>query len=298
MNYIARQVISLIKALRKELQKHQRNLHHDLAHLSGDLKNLQNSVETHRQTETKSSETQPSIAVTEPSTQVPISVQTYAQRSKKEGTWRVAKSILEVIVGLAVIGYTAISYETWQEQIGATNFSAMQTELSRKGLSEVTKNFRLDQRPWIGVVSIDESVPSTISEPITIKIRLINSGKTPSFDTRASWETNCAPITKIVKPIYTERNAKGRSTVMPGQDLWLQMEDKAICSPEDIALFRSGKATLYTMGTIWYRDEFRQAHRTDFCYYVRLANGEVEKLQTSHAAISYPNACRHYNHAN
>ncbi|MGC2161221.1 MAG: hypothetical protein WA634_04875 [Silvibacterium sp.] len=299
MDYVTRQFINLAKKLRKELRTYQNTLHHDLTCLSDGLKDLKNTVNTHQQADAKSTEIEPPISVTELRTQVPISVQTHAKRSKIEGGWRVAKGFLEVIVAVAVIGYTWVSYENWQEQIDATNFVARQTELGRKGLNETVKNFRMDQRPWIGMVSIDETVPAIPSEAITVKVRLTNSGKTPGLDTHVSWETDCEPIEKRVKPSYTERTAKEYTTVMPGQDLWLTNEDKAICSPENRALIQEGRATIYAMGTIWYHDEFHQPHTTDFCTYIDFSKGTLEKLRSAHGVVTgaVNRPCRHYNHA-
>jgi hypothetical protein len=302
MDYVTRQFINLTKKFRKELRKYQQTLHVDLARLSNGLKDLKNSAEAHQQTNTKSSETQPLVTITELRTQVPISVQAYTEHTKKGSRWRKAKGVLEVAVGIAVIVYSVISYQIWQEQIDATNFGARQAESARKGLNETTKNFRLDQRPWVGVVSIDGNVPSPADEPITIKIKVINSGKTPSFDTHAAWESACNPLGKTVKPTYTERIAKGHATLMPGQDMWLENEDKAICTPENTLLFKKGKATIYVMGTIWYKDEFHQLHRTDFCAYSGFDNGELEILQAPpqfppKTATGHFNFCSYHNNA-
>lgn len=298
MDYVTRQFIFLAKKFRKELRKGQESLHRDLTRLSDRLKNLKDAVSQQRQSDNKGNDT-PAVTVTELRTQVPIRVDTKTKKSKPEWVWAVIKGTLEIVTVIAVLVYTAVSYGNWQEQIDATNFAGIQAKKSRQALNETIKNFRLDQRPWIGVESYDLNATDG---PINVAIKFTNSGKTPAFHAAIAFETSCLPLGKPEpSPSYTRRDAKSRSIVMPSGVLWGKMEDSAICNAENTALLKLGKATIYVLATVWYDDEFRQPHHTDVCAYTDIPKGELDKLKPpikpGTVFNGYPTACRHHNDA-
>src|SRR5712692_7444293 len=182
MDFLAQQFIANANRLRnrlRELSAKVDALEGTLSNLTDRLKDVKDAIDRHQEAETKSREIHPPTAVTELRTQVPISVQTYAQRSTKERVWGKIKGTLEVAVGIAVILYTGISYKTWQQTIDATNFTARQIKLSRQGLNETVKNFKIEERPYVAITQ-------AIQQPLTIGTNAIdftieNSGKTPAL---------------------------------------------------------------------------------------------------------------------
>jgi hypothetical protein len=136
--YLMRRIIDLVNKL------HER----DLSYFSNRLQKNKYAVDEQEQASTEGQHTPP-VTIADLRTHVPIRVQTKAEQSRIYRVWRFFKGLFEVIVGVAVVGYTIVSFENWQEQIDATNQLARQTKISRQGLNQTIKNFRTDERAWL-----------------------------------------------------------------------------------------------------------------------------------------------------
>src|ERR1700674_1179925 len=122
------------------------------ADLTNSLNDFKDAVNTHWQADEKRSQTKP-VTVTDLRSDVPIRVQTEPKRSQPEKVWRYIIGALEAAAFLAIILYTIVTYQQWQETIDATNLSARQIELSRKGLNETTKYFRIEHRALMKITA-------------------------------------------------------------------------------------------------------------------------------------------------
>jgi hypothetical protein len=181
MDYVSRQFVVLAKKFRKELRKTNESLHRDLVRLSDRLKNLIETTKAKGEPQDKRDQAI-TVAVTEFRTHIPISIEKNVSKTGPERIWAIVKGAFEIGVAVAVIAYTGISFENWQEQIAATNFAGIQTKKAREALNETTKNFQLDQRPWVGVS--DNRIEQWGKEKdYVIEILIVNSGKSPALET-------------------------------------------------------------------------------------------------------------------
>jgi hypothetical protein len=257
MDYVTRQFINLAKKLRDDVRKSFSSLHNDLSRLSDGLKNLKDAVGTERQSYEKQRTIDHRITIADLQTQVPIRVQTEAKRSKIARVWGFAKGALEIAGILAAVIYAWVAYHQWQETIDATNFTARQTELSRKGLNETVKNFRVGERAYIFVVGIDPSVPLKEGEN-TLILTMRNMGRTPG---RKLLVLSTAFIdgkaVLATKPIETSHGTIGD-----------QPETGAMGLTLNTATARGiidGPIRLEIRGKIKYSDIFADSHVTEFC---------------------------------
>jgi hypothetical protein len=283
MDYVTRQFIALAKKLQGELTR-----------LSDNLQNLKDAIQSHQKAEEKRRET-PVITVAELSTKVPVQVQTEPKRGKPEKVWRFIIGTLEAAAFLAIIGYTFLSYQQWRELISAGNAAHKQADFARKTFIETHENFRLDQRPWLGVLEMDTTIPNR--QAMKVKLKFLNSGKTPALNQHLGWQADCFPLGHKPKIKYTEDIKDRGAIILPNQPFWAVSDEAPLCSEENFELFKQGKASLSVLGTIWYKDEFSLPHSTDFCLYLLLSRSEAKKGPTEEKDIE-PQVCDYHNSAN
>jgi hypothetical protein len=293
MDYVTRQFIVLAKKLRADFRKLTESLHHDLAHLSDGLKNLKETISTQGKPDEKGDESDP-IFVTHLRTDVPISVEDKTKRTIPEWIWAVFKGTCEIAGIFAVLFYTWVSYGNWQEQIDATNFTARQAELSRKSANESTKQFRTDERAWLGVQSYVCKDCKEIYEPRKDQFSplqeivsgevtgtLVNSGKTPALRVRIRvWTTSGYKKDPI--PAWRELDRPVNLPKLPKEaKAMLDQEESAetVVAPNASNNWSTGKTAngrldtipsetrvSYVIGRITYYDIFLQKqHATTFC---------------------------------
>jgi len=258
MDYVTRQFIFLAKKLRKELREAKESLHRDLMRLSDRLKDIKDTVSAQRQTGKEINQTDPSISISDFRTNLPIPIQNKAKKTIPEWAWVTFKGTLEIVGIMAVVIYTGVAYEQLQASIDATNFSARQTELSRKGLNETVKNFRLDERPYVTVSSVVFDSALEPERGIGLSIIADNSGHTPALKVRFSGAA------------YLDGN------MVEGQSMRLKAESVILSghsttahyivqfSEPDLAHVKSG-TSFKIQGTIQYSDIFNESHPSTYC---------------------------------
>lgn len=282
MDYVTRQLVVLTKKLREEVRNYQETLHRDLMRLSDGFNNLKDSVDSHNQTEAERNEIKPTVAISNLRTDVPIGVNTYAQRSTKEKIWGLTKGILEVAVAIAVVGYTVISFETWEETADAVNFSARQAELSRKSFNEGTKNFRADQRSWVGAKGYYFPLKIEPHMHLNAHYLQINAGKSPALEVRnrVGFGVMTVKLTEQIADAELRKASPGnRYTLFPQQELSSAGDAFVTINKGWLEQIRVKKAWLYYFGDVRYRDEFGSAHRTTFCSIWNADSGQFEYCQ-------------------
>lgn len=281
MDYATRQLLVLAQKLRDEI----RSLRMSASHLSDSLENFTKALHEDRQSREKTSQTQPSISISDFRANQPIRIQadTYS-RDKKSG-WRYIKRALYIIGIFAGVGYTLLTWNIWLEQISATNAGAKQAEYSRKSLNETIKQTRREYRAWV-TATIAAGASFDSGQPMVIPIRIANAGKTAAKD--VSGDIALYVMSKGENPVflYGEEGSKSRypsyhysaRIIMQGdvQDNPLvvtqhgkQGTGNLIWSKELQAKFETRDLWLIVYGRLTYRDIFRTEHWQTFCYMPR-----------------------------
>jgi hypothetical protein len=269
-NLITRRFIVLARKLRDDVRKSHKTLHNDLVRLADGLKNLKDAISAQWQSNQEQGEINPRITVADFQAQVPIRVQTETKRSKREIAWRYFKGTLEIIGILAAIIYAWVAYHQWQETIEATNFTARQTELSRKGLNEAIKNFRIEQRARIGTPMFNIGPPGRSIGPntrIVGNVEFENFGKMPGIIDGGGIILEVRNVSSI--PVNFRYPSRERSTaiVYPGQK-GMRSNDYAYTVPaaDFPAIKLAEKKRLVLHGFVRYHDDFG-SYRTEYCFY-------------------------------
>jgi hypothetical protein len=216
-----------------------------------------------------------------------LSDQERAEKKKKERRETI-KFRTEIVGVVMVFGYLFFTILIW-----CANKKV--AEDTHQSVVNADNNFRLDQRPWLGVLEMDTTVPSR--ESMKVKMEFINSGKTPALKEHLAWQADCDPVRQKPTIKYTEDIKDQGAIIMPNQHFWAASEPSALCSEKNFALLKEGKAALTVLGTIWYRDEFSTPHSTDFCLYLLMPKSEAKKQPTEDKYVD-PQVCDYHNSAN
>jgi hypothetical protein len=131
MDIITQRFIAMGVRIRKELSALRSDPREDVANLANRVENLEDAINAQRQSYEKRSQTDLPVAITDLRTDIPIRVEKKSDRSKIERVWLFMKGTLEVAGIIAVIAYTWISFNNWQDQADATDAAARQAELSK-----------------------------------------------------------------------------------------------------------------------------------------------------------------------
>jgi len=144
-------------------------LRESVAHLSDSIENLKNAVSTHWQTDEKRYQTKP-ITVADLRTDVPIPVEDKTKKTKPEWAWAIFIGALEALAFIAIIVYTGVAYQQWQELITGNDVSMSNFRRARIDANEQIKlgiiaanaatesarvardTLTVSNRPWVGVV--------------------------------------------------------------------------------------------------------------------------------------------------
>ncbi len=283
MDFLTQQFISTANKLRntfRELTTKLLSLETKMSDIADGIENLKDSANEHWKANDEKQQIRPSISVADVRTDVPIRVDTKTRKSKPEWGWAILKGALEIAVAVAIIGYTIVAFENWQEQIDATNFAARQTELSRKGLNEVVKNFRVEQRPWIIAYPKFLDLPffslrSDGAFSLGFVVDGKNIGKTPAVNVQN------APYEIIVGPKDEAKRRAQRYIPDYSKSFFFVMypeiemgnpihhiEDSHL-SADTVAHLRNGDFSMYIVGATRYRDVFTpvmKPYETPYCF--------------------------------
>jgi hypothetical protein len=182
------------------------------------------------------------------------------------------------------------STEQMWSAVGNINWMARSMDLSQqqtqKSLQATVDNFHSDQRAWVG--QIDSSV-SEVKEgaPITFRVTIGNSGKTPALKVRTKISSAHGPKTTKFVPQYSEPNTSALQALGVLQPGGKGTMEQTTAPLTDISKFRSGAYLYYVFGRVDYEDVFGHPHWSTWCLYV---GGEhSDNLRTTLQCDSYNN---------
>jgi hypothetical protein len=163
-------------------------------------------------------------------------------------------------------------YPELQKSAGAARDSVTQAEASS----------RLEQRAWVGVVSI---VPPDLrpKSDFFLSLQAVNSGHTPALNFRSLTVLHSLKKTEEFKPIYAPiQGTESNRVIQPSEGVTLNTRTYEL-TQEQIDWIKNGNYILYVYGKMSYDDIFHQRHHTTFCKVV-LSNVLVEDCGTYNTA--------------
>jgi len=207
---------------------------------------------------------------------------------KKKCRRETVKFWVEIVGAVMVFGYLFVTVLIWcaNKQIAKD---------THQSVVNADNNFKLDQRPWLGVLEMDTTIPSR--ESMKVKVEFVNSGKLPALKEHLGLQADCYPVGHKPTIKYTEDTKDEGAIILPNQHFFAASETSALCSEKNFALFKEGKASLTVLGTIWYKDAFATPHTTEFCLYLLVPKSEAKKEPTENKYVD-PQVCDYHNSAN
>lgn len=213
----------------------------------------------------------------------------YTQHEQREGRHEGRDRVRLLVEAVALMIGAAVAVANialWVQTRRATEIAKISAEAAKKSASaaesqaeslqnqtaENIREFRLAQRPWVVVKTIDLGIVSTDGKP-TLKVLTIftNSGKSPAFDIKvihSGVQTNYGPLN-------VDKWVRDRKEVNPNKVITsavLVPDDTSPLPTEDIAITELQSAQIrhktlwvYDFGEIQYVDSFGTAHKTIYC---------------------------------
>src|SRR5215469_9346602 len=127
-------------------------------------------------------------------------------------------------------------------------------------LEETRRNFRQDERAWMGIAETDMNFASNEKEESFIITKVRNTGKTPALRVVSQIYMQEFPAGQRPSFHYQKPPNTPAAVVMPNA-LFMLHTGRVL----PVAAIKKGTTSLFHYGSIWYCDVFRKEHRTDFC---------------------------------
>jgi hypothetical protein len=145
--------------------------------------------------------------------------------------------------------------------------SEAQAEATKESIQSTVQSFRLDQRAWVGQMDSSASEAEE-GKPITFRVVIGNSGKTPALNVRMAISSAHAPKAVKFIPRYSGPNTaalQGTGAMQPGAKGLLEQTTGPLV---DVSKYQRGEYLYYVFGRIDYEDVFGRPHWTTWCLYV------------------------------
>jgi hypothetical protein len=144
-----------------------------------------------------------------------------------------------------------------------TDFANMATN-SANAIKATQEQMRLDQRPWAYVFSYSLSEEPEAGKPITVKIGVLNSGKTPAVNLGVMTHPSCWDR-ETPEPDWTTVANDLSHAMVPPQATGFSVTTSPLTLANCLDAYNSGQAAIYVRAKIVYDDTFGQPHWTTVC---------------------------------
>jgi hypothetical protein len=281
MDYVTRQFVVLAKKLRKELRE-------ALSDLNSALHKQTEAIR--KSNERRDNEERPSPEVVT-NVNLPESIEVHQGQAdtKAERNYRFRTLLVSWVTFLAIAVYAVLVYLQYQEMINATGVAQQTVTEARRNRLQADKafaaavaQFRLDQRAWVGVVSMDPPDLKPKSE-FFLTLHVVNSGHTPALNFHSETVLHSLAKEEVFKPVYgAVLEIPSRGVIQPGEVIHLLTNKFPITQPQ-IDWVRNGRYILYVYGRMSYDDVFKVTHHTTFCKEI-LSESQVKTCGTYNTA--------------
>ncbi len=282
MDYVTRQFINLTKKFRKELRKM----------LTALRDALNKQTEAIRQSNAGKEEQSPRPEIVA-RVNLPESIEVHqnADDAGRERRYKNRTLMVNSFTLAAVVVYALLVYLQYREMINATGAAQQAVVEARrnriqadKSLNATIQQFRLDQRAWVGVVSIDPPDLKPKSE-FFLSLHAMNSGHTPALNFQSLVVLHSLKKDEKFKAIYAPLPpnwVRSNRVVQPGEQVTLNTNRYQLTQGQ-IDWIKNGTYILYVYGKMSYDDVFHEQHYTTFCKIV-ISEALVEDCGTYNTA--------------
>ena len=160
----------------------------------------------------------------------------------------------------------------------AAQATQKQATISQKSLDASIAASRLDQRAWVGPVSVDRIAVKPDS-PFEVGVTIKNAGRTPALHVQSDMVLRDHIVGNPMQFVYPSSVNPTRSidTLQPNMEINLVANTHGVAlTKSQIDAFSQGTHIFYAYGRITYRDIFGIERHTTFCIYVERALNGLE----------------------
>lgn len=185
-----------------------------------------------------------------------------------------------VILGLIGAGLMAWQLNVLQSQMGDLRSAIAQNEKVADATSRLsdaatqsneiaTQSMTSATRPWVGVEAV-EANPIQANQPLTMEVRVRNSGRTPSTDVQGLFLVYISPLDNPPALLTEQCPSCVRSVVLPNGVVSFKLSVRgSVMGADEVQRIRDGKDTMWIVGRLDYHDGEGEAHTTRSCLYYR-----------------------------
>ncbi len=196
-------------------------------------------------------------------------------------------SITDWFIAIATIAICATSYLQWQSihgqlnemksqtiaMRGTANTSRVATELAKQSIDAAQKQVQLDQRAWMGVVSVDGQVEA--GKKIKAIVHFKNIGKTPAR--RVQFVITEEELPERGKPDFilnskSLKRERHKSTMLiaPQQEFTATITGEDVLTDSMLKSLKIGGKKAYVHGLLTYDDIFDRHHWLTYCFFLNI----------------------------
>lgn len=185
-----------------------------------------------------------------------------------------------VILGLIGAGLMAWQLNVLQTQMADLHIAIAQNAKIAEATSRLsdaatqsnelaTQSMTGATRPWVGVEAVEAS-PIQANEPLTMEVRVRNSGRTPSTDVQGLFLVYISPLDNPPALLADQCPSCVRSVVLPNGVVSYKLSVRgSVMTADQVQRIKDGKDTMWIVGRLDYHDGEGEAHTTRSCLYYR-----------------------------
>jgi hypothetical protein len=144
------------------------------------------------------------------------------------------------------------------------------TTIAKEAFEQQVRTFEQDQRAWISLKGIKLLNPLQANKPLSARGTLINTGKTPAFETGAA-----ATVVATHEPLNIDKFRKlgrkidpkipSKATFPSNIDWFLDASTTEPLSEQEVQGIKINRFYIYYFGDVTYFDAFGNSRSTQFC---------------------------------
>jgi hypothetical protein len=172
-------------------------------------------------------------------------------------------------------------WKRWLEA-GALGAAILYSIVTAIQWSDFRHNFKIDERAWIGIKTIDLSEPSA-GEALRCEIKMVNSGKTFALDITGPGflQTSRIGLQDAIASAHVSNRIPYTHVLFPSIDENMPFKTDSPLTAEQASSVSLGTLQVYVFGDIYYRDIFGDRHVTHYCGHYVTTTKRFEDCGTS-----------------
>jgi len=174
--------------------------------------------------------------------------------------WIIAGATVGMLI--ATVVSVVIANKQWKSMDDQT--TAMQGQLAIE-----KQTMMLAERAWVTVQDAKITQPLGVGMPITISMKVRNSGKGPAIKVKSRLTYDIDKLPEGPMPVETITGDTSSGVIAPGEFMVGTYTFPALLDAAGLAILTGHEKSIVTWGTVTYSDIFGVEHQTSYCMILR-----------------------------